>query len=312
MRLNYDTFTGRRSAFVIVAASLCLLSWVVLSVCGPTLVQLLRRMSMSDRRIDFILLLVQNGLIVASALIAASLTERDRSMKDKLGLTMDSGYSLRFLFPVFVITVLSTLLAQVGLTYLLRAFGREPKPQAVVEMFRNAKPLTFVAFAMITLIAAPIAEELAFRHILYRLVRVVLYRKEAAVLVSLVFALFHVPLVAMFHTKPFPWEMLVIPVVPLFILALFLQWQYERSKSVIPSVLLHAGFNLINVILLAFEVFCAPPQKTPETTSGPAAPSAVEAPADVSGPAAPSTDAAPSGEAPAPAAVPVEAVVFPD
>ena len=46
-----------------------------------------------------------------------------------------------------------------------------------------------------------------------------------------------------------------MPVVPLFILALFLQWQYEKSKSIIPSMLIHAGFNLISVFLLILEVY---------------------------------------------------------
>ena len=51
------------------------------------------------------------------------------------------------------------------------------------------------------------------------------------------------------------WEIFVIPVVPLFVLALFLQREYEHSHSVIPSVLMHAGFNLISVILLALQVY---------------------------------------------------------
>jgi membrane protease YdiL (CAAX protease family) len=122
-------------------------------------------------------------------------------------------------------------------------------------MFRAMKPLTFLGFAAITVIATPIAEELAFRHILYRLFRMFLYRRESAVVVSLIFALCHVSVATMFQTKPFPWEMLVVPVIPLFLLALFLQRQYEKSKSIIPSTLIHAGFNLISVFLLILEVY---------------------------------------------------------
>ena len=321
MRLNYDTFTGRRSAFVLVAASLCLLSYVVLSVCGPTLVTHLKHLSLSDDKITFVVMLYQDGMIVVSVLVAAMLAERDRSMKEKMGLSMDPGYSLQFLFPVFVISVLATFAAQIGLSYLLKAVGHEPKPQSLVDMFLQAGPLTFVAFTLITVIAAPVAEELVFRHIMYRFVRVVLYRKEAAVLVSLVFALFHVPSVIAYLCHPsgdwsaffagFPWEQLVVPVVPLFVLALFLQWQYERSKSVIPSTLIHAGFNLINVILLAFQVFCAPHPKTDADDAVPPAPPAVEAPSDAASDAAApqSSDAAPPSSdaaSDAPSAVPVE------
>ena len=49
--------------------------------------------------------------------------------------------------------------------------------------------------------------------------------------------------------------MLVVPVIPLFLLALFFQQQYEKSKSVIPSTLMHMGFNLITVFLLILQVY---------------------------------------------------------
>ena len=254
MRLNYNTFTGRRSAFVCVAAVLILLSWTAFAVCSQEIVNLLSQ-NMGKNMLTAVILLIQNGLVVLSVLIAALVTEHDRSQKEKLGLAIDPGYSLQFLFPVFVMAVLATIGTQVGLSYLLKALGREAKEQSLIEFYRTLKPATFAVFALFPVIVAPIAEELAFRHVMYRFLRVFLYRKEAAVVVSLVFALFHVPLATVLHTKPFPWEMLVIPVVPLFILALFLQRQYEKSKSIIPSMLIHAGFNLISVFLLILEVY---------------------------------------------------------
>ena len=254
MRLNYDTFTGRRSAFVCVAFVLILLTWAAFAVFAGHIAKALSPY-MGGNMLIAAQMLIQNGLTVLSVLIAALCTEKKYTLKEKMGLSMAPEYSLRFLFPVFVLAVVVTLGAQIGLSYLLKAVGREPKEQAVVEFFRTLKPLAFFGFALITVIAAPIAEELAFRHIFYRFVRVFLYRKEAAVVVSLVFALFHVSLAALFQTKPFPWEMLVVPVIPLFFLALFLQRQYEKSKSIIPSTLIHAGFNLISVFLLILEVY---------------------------------------------------------
>ena len=288
MRLNYDTFTGRRSAFVCVAASLILLTWAAYAVFSQEIMKFLSPY-LSGNRLTAAMLIIQNGLVVVSLLIAALVAERNRSMKEKFGLEMDPGYSLRFLFPVFVLAVLVTFGAQFGLTRLLEAFGIEAKKQTIVEMFTTMKPLTFVGFALITVIAAPIAEELAFRHIFYRFVRVFLYRKEAAVVVSLVFALFHIPLSGMAKGAPFPWEMLVVPVIPLFLLALIMQWQYEKSKSVIPSMLIHAGINLISVILLALQVIYAPQQEPPAADEGSAsAVQSVETPAaeDGSAPAA--------------------------
>ena len=253
MRLNYDTFTGRRSAFVCVAFVLILLTWAVYAVLSP---QIMKALSphMGKNMLTAVMLLIQNGLVVVSVLIAALCTEKKFSVKEKMGLSMAPEYSLRFFFPVFVLAVVVTLGAQVRLSALLGVFGREAKEQSLVEFFRTLKPLAFFGFALITVIAAPIAEELAFRHILYRFVRVFLYRKEAAVVVSLIFALFHLQLTRL-SEKPFPWEIFVVPVVPLFLLALFLQRQYEKSKSIIPSTLIHAGFNLISVFLLILEVY---------------------------------------------------------
>jgi membrane protease YdiL (CAAX protease family) len=220
---------------------------------------------MGKNMLTAVMLLIQNGLVVASVLIAALVPERNYPLKEKLGLNIAPEYSLRFFFPVFVLAIGATYLTQWGLSSLLKAVGHEPKEQSVVEFFRTLKPLAFFGFALITVIAAPIAEELAFRHIIYRFVRVFLYRKEAAVLVSLLFALCHVPSVVAYLFHPsggwsaffagFPWEQLVVPVVPLFILALFLQRQYEKSKSVIPSTLIHMGFNLITVFLLILQVY---------------------------------------------------------
>lgn len=253
MRLNYDTITGRRSAFVCAAAVLILLAWAAFAFFSPQIIGYLSKF-LGKNACQAAMLLIQNGLVVAAVLIAALCTERNRPLKEKMGLSMAPEYSLRFLFPVFVLAVLVTLGAQTGLSYLLKAFGREAKEQAIVEYYRTLKPLAFCGFALITVIAAPIAEELAFRHILYRFVRVFLYRKEAAVVVSLVFALFHVQF-ARLAEKPFPWEIFVVPVIPLFLLALFFQQQYEKSKSVIPSTLLHMGFNLISVFLLVLQVY---------------------------------------------------------
>ena len=254
MRLNYDTFTGRRSAFVCTAFGLILLTWAAYAVFGAKITNILSP-HMGKNMLLAVQMLIQNSLVVLSVLIAALCMEPKHPLPEKLGLSIAPEYSLRFLFPVFVLAVLVTLGAQTGLSYLLKWLGREPKEQAVVEFFRTLKPLAFFGFALITVIAAPIAEELAFRHIFYRFVRIFLYKKEAAVVVSLVFALFHVSLETLFHTKPFPWEQLVVPVIPLFLLALFLQSQYEKSKSIIPSVLIHAGFNLITVFLLILEVY---------------------------------------------------------
>ena len=91
MRLNYDTFTGRRSVFVCVAAALVLLSWGAFAVLGQEIAKQLSP-HMGKNMLTAVMLLIQNGLVVFSVLIAALVAEHDRSMKEKFGLAVDPGY----------------------------------------------------------------------------------------------------------------------------------------------------------------------------------------------------------------------------
>ena len=153
MRLNYDTFTGRRSAFVTVAACLILLSWVAFAVFSRQLADLLAPVLPGRARLTAGLLLIQNGLVVVSILIAGLLTERKYTMKEKFGLTFEKGYSMQFflpifILPIFILAMLVTFGAQIGLNALLKHVGHEPKEQSMVEFFRTLKPLAFVCFSM--------------------------------------------------------------------------------------------------------------------------------------------------------------------
>ena len=90
MRLNYDTFTGRRSAFVCVAFVLILLSWAAFVVCSQEITKFLSSY-LTGNRLLAAQLLIQNGLVVASVLVAALCTERKRPLKEKLGLDAAGG-----------------------------------------------------------------------------------------------------------------------------------------------------------------------------------------------------------------------------
>ena len=120
MRLNYDTFTGRRSIFVCMAFGLILLTWAVYIVFAGRIVNILSP-HMGKNMLVAAQFLIQDGLIVLSVLVAALCTEQKHPLKEKMGLSMAPEYSLRFLFPVFVLTVLVTLGVQTGLSYLLKA-----------------------------------------------------------------------------------------------------------------------------------------------------------------------------------------------
>ena len=82
MRLNYDTFTGRRSAFVCTAFVLILLTFAAYSLLAQPLINLLAP-HMGRNMLTAAMLLIQNGLVPLCILIAALLTDRKYSMKQK-------------------------------------------------------------------------------------------------------------------------------------------------------------------------------------------------------------------------------------
>ena len=82
MRLNYDTFTGRRSAFVFAAFMLILLTWAAYAVFSAQIVKALSPY-LGGNMLAAAQLLIQDGLVVLSVLAAALCTEKKYSLKEK-------------------------------------------------------------------------------------------------------------------------------------------------------------------------------------------------------------------------------------
>jgi len=109
-------------------------------------------------------------------------------------------------------------------------------------------PLDFswIAAATIVLyggIAVPIFEELFFRGLVYSWLRNRLGAASAIPLSALVFALVH-------------WRIEVMVVA--FAMGCLLAWLYERSRSVLPCILLHQAFNIAQLVLVYGAVALAP------------------------------------------------------
>ena len=58
--------------------------------------------------------------------------------------------------------------------------------------------------------------------------------QQPKILQSLLFAVVHLSL---------------LNLVPLFVLALFLAWQYEKTGNLLCPIMTHAGFNLCNILI---------------------------------------------------------------
>ena len=86
-------------------------------------------------------------------------------------------------------------------------------------------------------IFAPFAEELLFRGALYPSLKNAGYPRFALVTSALLFAAVHAK-----------WELML----PLFMLGLSLVWVYEKTRSILAPIVMHASFNAVNFALIKF------------------------------------------------------------
>ncbi len=118
----------------------------------------------------------------------------------------------------------------------IRWMQMEPEAQQAVMALREAAdPLQQVVMSGVAVLVAPAAEETLFRGVLYPAGKRWLGGAGSAVLTAMVFAVIHANLMTL---------------VPLFFLALFFTWLYERTGTLMAPVIGHAVFNLANVIFL--------------------------------------------------------------
>lgn len=102
----------------------------------------------------------------------------------------------------------------------------------------NVTWITFIIGFISAAIISPIYEEIFYRGFLYKWIRLKWGVRAGLVLSSVIFMLVHIPT---YNT---------LPVV--FIGGLIFAWAYEKSGSVVPSMIIHGTFNGIAVTLTAF------------------------------------------------------------
>ena len=120
--------------------------------------------------------------------------------------------------------------------------SRPPTQQVAIQfllMVKSSPPLLIIALFCI-LIAAPIIEEYVFRGILYNTLKSKMGKRAGIILTSLIFSLFHFSLAQGISNLSILFS--------LFIFALFLNFLYERQRSLIAPIALHMTFNSISVI----------------------------------------------------------------
>jgi hypothetical protein len=116
--------------------------------------------------------------------------------------------------------------------------------QIAVKFLKSTfeNPVYFVLAILSITVLAPLLEESLFRGFLQTFIRKHLGRRQAILITSVCFALFH------YSAGQGLGNISII--IPLFILALFLGFLYEKQESLLAPVALHATFNTVSVINL--------------------------------------------------------------
>jgi hypothetical protein len=126
-------------------------------------------------------------------------------------------------------------LLQRGSLEVLHAVGIEPVAQSAVEALRSAaQGPGLLAFVLITVVVAPLGEELLFRGVLYPAIKQAGFPRLALWGTSLLFAAIH------FNLPIF---------LPLLLLALMLVWLYEWTGNLLAPLAAHALFNAANLVI---------------------------------------------------------------
>lgn len=126
-----------------------------------------------------------------------------------------------------------------------KIFGLSSLPDQLAVQFLKStfnSPIYFVLAVFSIIILAPLIEETLFRGFLQTFIRKHLGSRQAMILTSLCFALFH------YAAGQGVGNIMII--LSLFVLSLFLCFLYEKQKSLLAPMFLHALFNSISVINL--------------------------------------------------------------
>ena len=121
------------------------------------------------------------------------------------------------------------------ITHLSR-FSIEPEEQQAVQALRIAfRRVDRIALGSVTILLAPVAEEVLFRGILYPWIKQAGFPRLALWTTSLAFAAMHLNLVIF---------------LPLLVLALILTLLYEKTNNLLAPITAHALFNAMNFATL--------------------------------------------------------------
>lgn len=151
-----------------------------------------------------------------------------------------------------VLAAMPLVLATMTLTTIVSVWIGLPAPELshdLLPVFQVPGQLAAkIGLVVAVVVVAPLVEEAVYRGLVQSALAESLGPRRrwlAVVIASAVFAVIHLGAVT-WHALP-----------ALFVLAVILGWLYERTGSLWPSIILHAGFNAFNVAMVLFVVEAA-------------------------------------------------------
>jgi uncharacterized protein len=173
--------------------------------------------------------------------------EHDMGWAEAFGLRKDQPRAVALgMLCVAGFLPLGGLLQRVSLEA-LHYLGIEPASQSAVEALRGiGQGPGLLPFIIITVVVAPLGEELLFRGVLYPAIKRAGFPRLAWWGTSILFAAIH------FNLPIF---------LPLLLLALLLVWLYERTDNLLAPLTAHMLFNAANLVI--FFINGDPPAKLP-------------------------------------------------
>jgi membrane protease YdiL (CAAX protease family) len=174
---------------------------------------------------------------LALVLIPIFLRMNETTLRTAFGLDQPDWPKSILLAAGLVIIVLPAIESlQFCSQWLLEKLHVQTETEAAVQMFLNETTFAGRCYMVVfAVILAPVAEEFIFRGVLYPFIKQFGWPRAAFFGVSALFAGIHFDLTAL---------------IPLFILAVFLTWLYEKTNCLLASITVHSLFNAANVVLL--------------------------------------------------------------
>jgi membrane protease YdiL (CAAX protease family) len=173
-------------------------------------------------------------LFVASFLRVRGIDVKTLAGFAKLGFRRAFTTGTVLLLAAYPLIVLADAITQ-------RVVGRSSERQGIVELFNGSRNLEQrVLIILLAVVIAPIAEEFLFRFFLYGVLKRYFGRVLALIGNALLFAAVHS------HMPSFA---------PLFVLGTCFTIAFEWSGSILVSMTMHALFNALTLISLAFPEF---------------------------------------------------------